>query len=129
MSVYKQIGLWSYVIFLVLAMLAGALTELFVDAAVLGIFIGVLIVGLIVGCLNLSKSVLIQISNISLVIILVGFLGTNLNGLYLVGPFLAGIWKALITYNLPIVLVSCVARMLSLTKDPKEKDERKEPWH
>lgn len=129
MSVYKQIGLWTYVIFLVLAMVAGALSELLLDWAVLAIFVSVLVLGLIVGLLNLSKNVLVQISNISLVLMLVGFLGTNLNTLFVAGPFFAGALKALIAYNLPVVLVSCIARILSMTKDQKEKDERKEPWH
>ena len=130
MGVYKQVGIWAYVVLLLLSLAMGALTELFLDKIVFWIFLGTFVLGFIVSLLNLSKNIIVQVSNISLVFMLVGFLGTNLNTLISMGVFLAGFWKALIAFNVPIVLVSCIARLVSLSKDKSEADKKdsKDPW-
>lgn len=127
MSLYKKIGIWTYFILTLLSLLAGSVSELFIEAAVIGIFSTVLVFGVLAGFLNLSKNTIKEVSNLSLVLLLAGFLGTTLNSLPLLGYFTSGFMNALVAFNLPVVVITCLARVIKLASG-RSSSKKKEIW-
>lgn len=123
MNLYRKIGAYTYVVLLSLAVLVGVLSELFIDFAVTLIFAGALVAGLITAALNLSKGAVVQVSNISLVLVLLGFLGTTLNTLPVVGTWLEGLWLALIAFNVPVALLTAITRICLVASHTKSSEE------
>ena len=123
MNLYRKIGAYTYVVLLSLVVLVGVLSELFIDFAVTLIFAGVLAAGVITAALNLSKCAVVQVSNISLVLVLLGFLGTTLNTLPVVGTWLEGLWLALIAFNVPVALLTAITRICLVASHTKNSEE------
>ena len=127
MSLYKKIGIWTYFVLTLLSLLAGSVSELFIEGAVIGIFSTILGFGVLAGFLNLSKSTIKEVSNLSLVLLLAGFLGTTLNNLPMLGYFTGGFMNALVAFNLPVVVVTCLARLIKLSSG-RTSSKKKEIW-
>jgi len=112
----KQVGTVLYVVGLVLALLLGALADLFIQPVIVAFFSIALVFGLLVGFLTFAKEETEDVLYTTAAVALVALAATNLARVApdMFGQYLVGAARGLIAYLFGVVLVVGAKRVYDL---------------
>jgi hypothetical protein len=112
----KRVATILYVVGLVLALLAGALADLFIQEVIVAFYVVVVLFGLVVGYLNAAKEetedILYTTAVLALVALATGELARVAPDMF--GDFVVGAGRGLIAYAFAVALVVGSKRVLDL---------------
>ena len=114
-----DIGKYAYIIGVIAAVIVGALSGNLPGTSLMWLTSLVIIAGLIVGFLNIgTKEVkdFLLISTVLVIVAYAGSAGTILKAVYMVGPYLEGIFTQLLAFVVPATVVVALKAILLLAK-------------
>jgi len=111
----KKFGAIAFIVGVVIALIAGLLTQIIGEAITTSVLIAL---GLVVGFLNVTEHEVKDYLLTALALVIVTSLGGSvLGGIMVVGPHLAGMLHAIMAFVVPATIIVALKEIYSLAKN------------